>query len=74
MSDIYRKSDSYMESNTEKRPAPIQNLSKEIKSDNFSYPKVRRAITILGAKFAPKFFVHFGYTNIILVSCIAEKL
>ena len=49
------KSDNYMGSNTEKKSwTNLQNLyknwSKEIKSDNFCYRKVGRAITKWGAK------------------------
>ena len=48
------KSDNYMESNTEKKPwtnlqNSYKNLSKKIKSDNFCYRKVGRAITKWGS-------------------------
>ena len=48
------KGDNYMGSNTEKKPwtnlqNPYRNWSKEIKSDNFCYRKVGRAITKSGA-------------------------
>ena len=47
-----------MGSNTEKKPGTnlpnlYKNLSKEIKSDNFCYRKVERAITEWGAKKIP---------------------
>ena len=73
--------DNYMGSNTVKKPwtnlqNSYKNWSKEIKSDNFCYRKVRRAITKWGAKEklsflkGKKIISHFDGSNNIFAECI----
>ena len=69
-----------MGSNTEKKPwtniqNTYKNLSKEIKSDNFCYRKVGRAITKWGAiEKSPMLLLLFDGSNNIFVDCICCKI